>query len=383
MVRLRFVLVAALAALLAAAPLLAQTEPVHGRLDRPDEPGRVEQMIVRTAQAPYFQLYDWWFWTEEQDFIYLQFLVSSFGFGIERQGSVRGTAVRAGAVSQGETEPGVFRARRGFEWSRREWSSETDRFAIQFGDDCYLRGDGQRFELAMIDNTMKVEATITMDAPLYRPGDGRIEFGWERAVHIDETVLPRFSVEGRMSLRRTRSDEEDWRPFRGVGYARHSRLIGFPFSIAQKHIGFRALRPDGLTVLFETFQVPDEYGGGWQPWVHVLLDGETIFESHDVVWVPSDIRPDPNPPSTYPVPWAWELEATSGNDVVRLSVYNAALVQKDSILSRVSRMLRAVMAQRMNPMDYDFAVDYDAWLTIDGATAMVRGAGWQTLNFPR
>jgi hypothetical protein len=360
----------------------AQTEPVHGRYDAPDEVGSVEQLIPRVAPAPYFQIWDWWFWTEEQDFIHAQVLISSFGFGIERQGSIRMTAVRAGAVSHGQTEPGVFRARRGFEGTRGEWTSERDRFDLTLRD-CFIRGDGETFEIALYDNTVKLEATLTMDAPLYRPGDGRIEFGWDRAAHVDETYLPRYRAEGRMSLRPTRHADEDWQPMRAVGYGRHSRLIGFPFTIMQQSIGFRALRPDGLTILFESFLTPDEFGAQWMPWVLVLLDGEIVFESSDVTWVPTDIRPDSNPPSTYPVPWAWDLEARSGEDTLRLTVHNAALVQKDSILSRVSRVLRAVMAQRMNPMDYDFAVDYAAWLTVDGVTAHVAGAGWQSLNFPR
>ncbi len=364
--------------------------PVHSQVDEPvyawddEAPGTAQLGDWRpdVQPAPYFETWDFWFWTDDGEFITLQYVISSLGFGIERQGSVRGTVVAPGAVSLGEVEPGIFRARRGFEWEDGDWSFEPDGFRVDFLD-CTIGGDGESFDLRMHDNTIKLEVDMHMQAPLFEPGDGVVRLGWDRRLRYELDVLPRFSFEGRLSTRRTRSDEETWRDIRGVGYAEHSRVNGLPVMVGTQWIGFRALRADGLTVIYDDFAVDETYGSGRYPWVLVLLDGEPIFTSTDVQVVQTDVRPDSHPPSTYPVPYAYQVVARSGVDTVTIEVGNTQLVQMDNILSRVSRFVRAVLSSMMNPMDYEFTADYDVWLDIGGHQAAVSGRGWTTANFPR
>lgn len=358
-------------------------EPVYGRTDRiNDAPVTPLEMNPRLTAAPSFQTWDWWLWTDDGTFVSMQFVVSSFGFGIERQGSVRATAVLPGAVSTGGNEPGIYRARRGFEYARDEWSFSRDRFDVTL-QECHMRGDGETFQVAMFDDFLKVELDVTMEAPLWRPGDGRLEYGYDRNIRVDELVFPRFRFTGRMSARRTRQAEESWRPIQGVGYGEHVHINAFPFAVGTAWYGFRALRDDGLTILFDDLKTPDTHGGERLGWVLVLLDGQPIFTSHDVTVVETDVRPDENPPSVYPVPWGYTVVAQNGADQVVIEVGNSALVTRDSILSRVSRLIRAALSGRMNPIDLELQNDYRASLTIDGTTAVVRGAGWSTFNFPR
>lgn len=365
------------------APAVAQvSEPVFDWNDQPAATPSVDDWRPTLADAPYFETWDWWYWTDAGEFIYLQFVVSSLGFGIERQGSVRATVILPGGVSLGGVEENVFRGRRGFEWEDGDWSFEPEGFRVDF-EDCTIGGDGTTFDLRMYDNTVKFEATMTMRSPMFRPGDGVVELGWDRALRFALDVLPRFEFEGRLSTRRTRSEPETWRDVSGVGYAEHTRTKGLPVMVGTQWIGFRALRPDGLTILYDDHAVADTYGGRRVPWVLVLLDGEPIFYSTDVHVAQTDIRPEQHAPSVYPVPYGYEVVASSGEDFVALSVFNASLVQQDNILSRVSRLVRAVLSGMMNPMDYDFTADYNATLHIGGVDSSVSGRGWSTANFPR
>jgi len=357
-------------------------EPVYGWNDGPNETGHIDEWRPHLLPSPYFETWDYWLWTDDGIFVHMQFLTSSFGFGIERQGSLRGTTVLPGGISYGGLEEGVHRARRGFQWNLREWSFAPEGFDVQF-DDCFMRGDGDHFEVSFLDRTMKVEITFETEAALFRPGSGRIVYGWDRAFIKDYSALPRFRFEGRMSVRNTRHDDEQWRDIQGVGFAEHTRLNGFPFQFGQMWTGLRILRDDGLTIIYEDVRVPEEYGGETHPWLIVLLDGEIIFESYDVRMVPTRIVQDEAPPSVYHVPHAYVVAAQSGEDWVQIEVENAQLVQKDNILARVSRLLRAVLSSTMNPMDYDMTVDYRAHISIGGDVAEIAGRGWSTLNFTR
>ena len=49
-----------------------------------------------------------------------------------------------------------------------------------------------------------------------------------------------------------------WRPVSGVGqYVEHSRTNAFPHDIAREFLGFRALRPDGLSIVVDNVTTPD------------------------------------------------------------------------------------------------------------------------------
>jgi hypothetical protein len=371
-------------AVAAAGTALAQVpDHVDGWLDEEPLAASIDQLRPDFEEAPYFESWDWWFHTDDGEFVYLQFVISTFGLGIERQGSLRGTAVSPGAVGdEPQGVDGVFRARRGFEWDDGEWTFSDTGFEVTF-DDCYMRGDGDTFEVRMYDNTLKFEATVDVDGAMFRPGDGRIELGWDAAQYYDMNAIPRFAFDGRLSTRATRSADETWRDVSGVGYFEHTRTNTLPVVVAREWLGFRALRADGLSIVYDDVVMTDDFGGGRMPWLLVMLDGDVIFESYDVVFTPTREIVEANPPSNYVLPVAYEIVARSGADSVAVRVDNAALVTRDSILARVSTMLRAILSQTMNPMDYDYTVDYAAWLDIGGSEAQVAGRGWATFNFPR
>ena len=369
-----------------ASPSLANAqdvEPFHGWADNPAEPAQISDLNVQFEATPYFDTWDYWIWLDNDDFLFVQFVVSSFGFGIERQGSVKAVYVRDGYSSDahGRNTEGVYRARRGFEY-QTEWTYDADGFDVQY-DDCEMSWDGEVFSLVLHDRTLSVDLELTPQSDLFRPGDGRVEVGWDRHYYYDLTVLPRFDVEGQVRARITRNDEEVWEPVSGVGYAEHSRINNFPFQIGRVFRGFRALRPDGLTLVYDDVIAQDGHDPGSAPWALVLLDGEEIFSATNVTVTPLESVSDEVSGHTYTLPHTYEVYAESGSDWVRFVVTTHGLVSRENPLAVVGNIVRAVLAQQMIPQDYEFTVDYDAWVHIDGQTAFVSGGGWQTFNYVR
>lgn len=366
------------------APAHAQdVQPTYGWTNDAPIPADIDEWVPEPRDAPYFENWDLWLWADDGTFVALQFLTSSFGFGFEGQGSARLLIVDADAFNvHGEQTEGVGWGDRGFDndgdW---DWTIEEDHVRVDWRD-CYFVTHEDRIEVFMRGRRRQnwVEFTLTPESPFLRPGDGEIEYGWDRHVFYTLQAMPRVRFEGRINQKPDRDAPDEWRPVTGVGYVEHSRTNAFPHDIAESFLGFRALRPDGLSIVVDNVTAPAAYGNTVIPWALVLLDGEVIFESFDVSVVATDTRTENWGDTDYRVPFGYVIEARRGDDLVQVNVSNSELVSADSFLNRVSSLLRRVISAVMDPYDFDLSNDYEARITIDGNAAGVSGRGWTTFN---
>lgn len=379
---------AAVAAVIAVVMLLPvgtlAEEPVHGLVDSPDEPADLANWNPDVHPSPWFETWDFWMWADDGTFVFVQFVTSSFGFGIERKASGRMIVVEPGAVSDGSPADGVAFADRGWEWESGDWSWEETPLDLTFRD-CHLRGDGETFEIRMRgrDHLATLEVTLHADEPLHRPGDGRLSYGWEQRTFYDQEALPRFRFEGRINRKERRDDPDDWQSLRGTGYGEHTLTNGQPHQVADAFHAFRALRPDGLSIVFDTVVVPPGFGARTLGWATVALDGQRLLESTEVVFAPSSSFTHEDGAARYVVPTAYEMEAHDGDNWVRVQFFDAELVASESPFARLSAFLRRVLGAMMAPYDFEQSGAYRAWVHIDGQTAFVTGRGWSTSNFTR
>lgn len=368
---------------LPALALAQEVEPTYGWTSDAPRAADLNEWVPEPRSAPYFENWDLWLWADDGTFVALQFLTSSFGFGFEGQGSARLLIVDADAFNtHNEQTEGVGWGDRGFDndgdW---DWTIESDHIRVDWRD-CYFVAHPDRIEVFMRGRRRQnwVEFTLTPEAPYLRPGDGEIAYGWDQHRTYTLQAMPRVRFEGRINQKPDRDAPDAWRPVSGVGYVEHSRTNAFPHDIAREFLGFRALRPDGLSIVVDNVTTPDAYGNTLIPWALVLLDGEVVFESFDVQVVATDTRTENWGDTDYRVPFGYLIEARSGADVLRVNVSNSELVSADSFLNRVSALLRRVISAVMDPYDFDLSNDYDASVTIGGHTAGVSGRGWTTFN---
>jgi hypothetical protein len=370
-----------------ASPAAAQVAPVRGW--EVGEPTAFSWSLMQPAdgERTSFESYDLWLWLDDGRYIKLQYVVTSMRAGFLRvanQGSLRATLAPLGQTTDDESgaAEGVFRARRGFSGPDGEWRASSDRFELTF-DDCFFRGNDQAFEIALLDDRLKIEATLEMQVPPWQPGDGRTQFGWDSSVTSIEQVLPRFTVTGRVSAKRRKADPENWVSVTGVGYGEHRRTSALPSTVGRRWMGFRAMRSDGLTVVANQMLTADAYGGGELGWALVALDGIPVFASNRLSVRAIDVRTDRSGSSTYQVPYAYRLVAESGEDRVELTFTESALWLRENPLANVSALLRGLLADALAPMDYDLSGRYDGTVRVGGSTATISGRGWSTFSFPR
>ncbi len=361
-----------------------EAEPVYGWTDRAPVEASAEDWNPDIQPELYFENWDFWFWSDDGTFVALQFANSSLGFGIDRKASARIAVIEPSGFNRGgEAGDGVTLGDRGFDWDNGDWGWEDvdGGFDVHWRD-CTLVGtaDGIDVYARNRHHTVFLELSIEAEGPLFRPGDGRMEFGWDRHAFYEVQAYPRVRATGRINRKAERAADDNWVPFEGVGYIEHALTNVFPYEIAQSFLGFRALRPDGLSVVVDSLLLPDARGARAVPWVVVLLDGEMIFESYDVSIITTDARTEDWGGTEYEVPYGYQIEARSGADIVRVAVDNSELVSADSFLNRVSGLVRSIIRSVMAPYDFELSNDYNAYLSIGGAEAAVAGRGWTTFN---
>ena len=380
--RLRTVCALIILACLPLSSVAAQDqEPVYGLNDTLRGAPSLEELNPDFHESPYFETWDFWMWNDDGTVMLVQFLSSSFGFGIERQASGRLVVISPDAVNVGDDPEGVHFADRGWAWEDG-WGWTEVPLEITWRD-CHLRGDGETFDFYIRgrDRTTFLEATLTMDEPLYRPGDGRLEYGWDKHYFYDQIALPRFSFTGRLNRKSDRDDPDDWQEISGVGYGEHTLTNNFPFEVVERFIGFRALRSDGLTIIADGLTTPVEYGGRGINWGLISLDGVPLIEATDVTIVPTSEVPLEGGSNVYEVPHGAQIVMEDGLNWARINVYNGEIVSASSPFARVGAFLRAMLGALMAPFDFEATSEYEAWIHVDGHTAYVSGRGWLTTNF--
>lgn len=357
-------------------------QPAYDWTDETARPADITEWAPDFHESPYFENWDMWFWADDGTFVMVQYLVSSFGFGIERNASGRLIIIDPDGRNFDGRGDGLWSGDRGWKWADEMWRWSEDPIEIEFAD-CHLNIGEDEVTLYMRgrDSRAYFEATLTPQEPMFRPGDGRIELGWDRHHFYEQQVMPRYTFEGRISRRDGRDHPHDWQPVSGVGYGEHTLTNNYPFEVGESFQGFRALRQDGLSIVFDGFTLPVDHGGRNISWVRVGLDGDQVFEGYDVTYAATDVRTYEAPSNTYDVPWGYEVRAENGQDWIHLVVSADEMVSAESPFARVSALLRSVLGAIMSPYDFEMSAEYHAWVHIDGETAYVSGRGWSTMNF--
>ena len=377
----RAIAIASLLLLCSASASAQDQEPVHGLDDSVRGAPELAELNPDFHDSPYFETWDFWMWTDDGTVMLVQFLSSSFGFGIERQASGRLVVISPDAVNVGHEPDGVHFADRGWAWEDG-WGWSEMPLEITWRD-CYLRGDGDTFEFYIRgrDRTTFLEASLTLEEPMHRPGDGRLEYGWDKHYFYDQVALPRFTFTGRLNRKADRDDADDWQDVSGVGYGEHTLTNNFPFEVVERFVGFRALRNDGLTIIADGLTTPIEYGGRGINWGMISLDGVPIIQATDVTIVPIDEVPLEGGSNVYEVPHGIQVVMEDGANWARINVHSAEIVSASSPFARVGAVLRAMLGALMAPFDFEATAEYEAWIHVDGHTAFVSGRGWLTTNF--
>jgi hypothetical protein len=360
--------------------------PIYDYTSAPPVSPELSVLSPDPTEAPWFENWDLWMWTDSGQFVTLQFLTSSFGMGIENQGSARMISVEPWATNpESDNAPGVHRADRGFNGDRGDWGWDEDAPLNVFFQDCHIRGDGQTFEIAMRgrDHRLWFEGTFTATAPLWQPGDGLLEYDYSRQMRYSLQVLPRLHFDGRINVQDGRDAPANWQPVQGVAVLQHSWTNAFPFSVSQRWSRFRAIRPDGLTIHFEQMLTPEEFGSVPVSWLLVTYDEEVVFASNDVDFIPLQVTDRQMGRRHYAVPDTYQIVASSGTDQVVIEVQSASLVSAEDPLRLLDRMLRAFLSNIMSPFDFELSNRYVAELTIGGRQIHAEGAGWSSFGFPK
>lgn len=338
------------------------------------EPASIDDFQPDIRTPPWFQTWDAWLWTDDNKVIVVQLLGSSVARRMQRNGSARAAIIDLSLVG-GAAEREAIHVDRGFDWGKGDWGWNDPALDLYFLD-CHVRADGDRWQLAMIKGDVRIEVELEAESELWMPGSGRLSGGDAQGRLV---LLPRANFRGTLQ---TDADAGP-SPISGVATLHSTWMDGFPGDVVQQWTRFIAHRADGLSIIAGEVTAPEDSGASGAPWVLVLLNGEVIFSSTDVLFQASGMRADRRGMGTYNLAENLRFAARAGDDTVNITVRNSRQVSVDDLLTKLSPILRAIVARLMAPMDYELEATYEATLRIGGTTAAIAGAGWTTLNFAR
>lgn len=374
--------VAAVAFCLLAPPLEAQEiQPVFGWGAGDPVTPQPPDLNPSPRSAPWFQSWDYLIWTDDHYLLFVQYTISSVGFGLDGKGSARILVVDRAVEDPNASEEAILRFDRGYDRDRGDYAWDDEGFRLSFQESLLSMEEDGSMRLRAVLPTVRVDARLQPVVPLWSPGRGMIELGWDRRNAYRLRTVPHFRAEGTWATREHRDGEFVDRPLTGVGAFQATRSNAFPYDIGQQFTRFHALRDDGLTLSFGDVVAPAGNGGASVAWLLVALDGQPIFESTDVQVQYRGRTEMRLAGTTYPVPSGMVLLARAGDDIVELEVSHTRLVAWDALLSRLSRMIRAVLSRIMAPVDVEHEADYRARLVIDGRSVEVAGRGWSSVSF--
>lgn len=254
--------------------------------------------------------------------------------------------------------------------SRRNWSHQTDRFALDIADTQVEAEGANVFVLRHTSDEIEVELRFQNRIPMWRPGNGEIRNGDDYYRFM--LTAPRADVTGRIKV------DGAWREVRGSrsGYGDHVATNVAPYDLAKRFTRFRHYNDD-IFVMWREIELTEDHGGHTVAFVVVAVGDRIIYEDVNPEVRFSGLQLDGA--TGYHVPHQADVISSNGSVQLRFSLRGDS-VEKRDLLASYGRAARLVASRLSNPFQYNITGSYN--LEIAGGTSIRRsGKGHFTVDF--
>jgi hypothetical protein len=214
--------------------------------------------------------------------------------------------------------------------------------------------------------TVEVELTFQSPMPMWQPGGGTLQVS-DSDYYTVHLLGMRSSVDGQMTI----GDETYEVTAERSGYADHVSTNIAPYSLA-KRIAYSRVYDDDhdVFVIWRNIQLTEQYGGTPETYIVVGYKDQIVFDKTDVDFKHGDIESDGK--TGYPLPYSVQLDASQGDDEIKLVMRGESVKRKD-LLKSVGRFVRVLASSVTKPYHFAFDGTYALQMNIGGAEATVRG----------
>ena len=334
-------------------------------------------LLPEIHSAPWFQTWDLWLWTQDERVVVAQFVTSSAIRRLALKGSARVAIADLRQPGSRALEQ-VRRGDRGYDGDRGDWAGSENPIRVNFHQS-EVRWQGETLHFAMHTRGVTMEVALTPQAPWWWPGHGRLRLREDPSRFAQVLFLPRARFTGTLRM----EEGGDTTPISGVALFASTLTNAMPAALGHTWHRFVTMRADGMTLLAGSALVPVDDGFAAQPYVAAFLDGREVFSSTQATLTLGPAQRDRRGSGTYDIPRQLLFSARRGQDELQIVVDVGRMVLAEDLLSKLSPLVRGLLARAMAPMDYEHEATYSARLTIDGHVANIAGAGWLTSNYAR
>lgn len=232
--------------------------------------------------------------------------------------------------------------------SRRNWSYDENRFALDIADASIEAVDDGIFDLRYTGDDVRIELRFDNTIDAWRPPDGEVDDNGD--FYRFTMVAPRADVTGRVYI------EGQWHDVSGdrSGYADHVVTNIAPYNLATRFSRFRQY-DDDVFVMWREMALTDDYGGDSNAWIVVGVGDELVYEdtAPDVRF--GDIDYDAE--TGYHVPHAIQILSNNGDGQLQLTLREDEIHRTD-LLDHYGRVVRMIASTVSEPYQYDIHGDY-------------------------
>lgn len=276
-----------------------------------------------------------------------------------------------GAAEVNVRWPGKEQYKYGERVSRRNWSYESDRFAMDIANTQVEASGEDTILLRHEGKEVKVELRFENRIPMWRPGTGEIRNGDD--YYRFTLISPRADVTGRVYI------DGQWHEVTGrrQGYADHVATNVAPYDLGKRFTRFRNYNDD-LFVMWREIELTEQYGGEVVSWVVVGVGDEIIYQDASPEVQFGNLQRDQE--TSYNIPYAAQVNSSRGGAQLRFLLRGEDMRRRD-LLQSYGRIARAVAGRFAKPFEYNISGDYALEVEVGGRVLRTTGSSHYTVDF--
>lgn len=290
--------------------------------------------------------------------IYVDFTISNLGWGDGH-----------GASTARVELPGTKTYDYAEKLDEGDWSYGKKAFALKIGKSS-IKGVGRdTFEITH-EGEVPFELTFKNTLPMWRPGVGQIK-GDGKYFKL-ALISPRADVTGRVKIK------GEWRTIKATnaGMGDYNATTFAPFDLAQRFSRFRVFNDD-VFVAWRDIKLSSGYGGDSLTWIVVGYKDKIVFSDASARLKEGRVT---SRAGGYRVPRTVQIDARNGEDRVRL-VLKGERIKETDLLEDYGAAAKMVASAVSQPYQFTLPVEYQLQMTIQKATANVKGTGEFSMDY--
>lgn len=253
---------------------------------------------------------------------------------------------------------------------RDEWTTSSSKLALDIGKTQITASGVNAYKIKHTRPGVSMDLTFTNTIPSWMPGQGKL--GVKDGFLKYHILAPRAKVSGTVTIYGKTHKITSKR-----GFIDHTATNVAPFDLGKHFSRFRTYDKD-LMIAWREVELTKDHGGGTVTWLMIGYKNNIVFQDTKARLRFGKTRVDQS--TGYAIPFAVQVDGKHKKDKVKL-ILKGKKYRRVDLLERYGTAAKLVAGTVSDPFRYTFDGDYVIQMTIQGATATLKGKSSYSIDF--